>query len=258
MEEGQHMGDNITYISSWIWKKPSPSRSQAGSTLCREHFYMQHILVYRISQGTLSTQLQVTMTTVRHRRSQQCLQNWSLRCIGSLLCRSRLPFLIHWGAEEKTQHHSSTNPQVFNSIVSVSESLPWATSNGNPSSHFHSTCLALKSLLDSDVVLAGNTRSHVPQAALLLISSLNSCSKVCLNATCKKKSAWCEDLRGIVAFPLSESHSCATRPAAHAPLTPHAPVSINMLRDGSFTDTLPSSAPLKCNCVSTGWKEALI
>lgn len=74
---------------------------------------------------------------------------------------------------------------------------------------------------------------------------------------CRKESVRCEDLRGIVAFPLSESHSCATRPAAHAPLTPHAPVSINVFRDGSFTDTLSSSAPLKCNCVSRVWKGAL-
>lgn len=224
--------------------------------MCSTSWCTEYLRVlYQHNYRTLWPLSDTISQACRHRRNQQCLQNWSLRRIGSLLCRSRLPFLIHCSGEEKTQHHSSANPQVFNSIVSISESLQWATSNGNPSSHCHSTCLAPKSLLDSDLVLAGNTRCRVPQAALLLISSLNSCSKVCLNATRKKKSAWCEDLRGVVAFPLSESHSCATRPAAHAPLTPHAPVSINMLRDGSFTDTLPSSAPLKCNCVSTGWRK---
>lgn len=117
-----------------------------------------------------------------------------------------------------------------------------------------------ESLQDFDLVLAACEQeiSFVLCTALLPISSLHSCSKDHLSAICKEKSAWCEDLRGIVAFPLSESHSCATRPAAHAPLTPHAPISIDMLRDRSFTDALPSSAPLKCNCVSTGWKEALI
>lgn len=52
------------------------------------------------------------------------------------------------------------------------------------------------------------------------------------------------DIRWIVTFPLSELDSSTTGPAAHAPLAPWAPVSINMLRDGSLANTLACPAPL--------------
>lgn len=73
----------------------------------------------------------------------------------------------------------------------------------------------------------------------------------------EKEPGWCEDLRGVVTFPLPEAHPGAAGPAAHAPLAPRAPVPIHVLRDGGFTDTLPSSAPLQGNHVSTAWEEAL-
>lgn len=73
----------------------------------------------------------------------------------------------------------------------------------------------------------------------------------------QKEAGWCEDLRGVVTFPLPEAHPCSARPAAHAPRAPHAPVPVHVLRDGGFTDTLPSSAPLQGNHVSTAWGEAL-
>lgn len=53
------------------------------------------------------------------------------------------------------------------------------------------------------------------------------------------------DLRRVVAFPLPEAGSRATRAAAHAPAAPQAPVSIHVLRDGRLVHTLPRAAPLK-------------
>ena len=53
------------------------------------------------------------------------------------------------------------------------------------------------------------------------------------------------DLRRVVAFPLPEAGSRATRAAAHAPGAPQAPVPVHVLWDGRLVHTLPSAAPLK-------------
>lgn len=53
------------------------------------------------------------------------------------------------------------------------------------------------------------------------------------------------NLRGVVTFPLPEAGSRPTRPAAHAPRAPGAPVSVHVLRDGCLAHALPCAAPLK-------------
>lgn len=155
----------------------------------------------------------------------------------------------------------SAQLHVSNSTLSTFESLQWETSKGDLSSHFHRTYF--KSLQDSDLVIAA-CESEIPQGfctALLPLSPLYSCRKGGPRGkrlpAWLKEPGWCEDLRGVVTFPLPEAHPCSARPAAHAPLAPHAPVPVHVLRDGGFTDTLPSSAPLQGNQVSTAWEEAL-
>lgn len=99
------------------------------------------------------------------------------------------------------------------------------------------------------------------RASAQLCCPLFSCSKGCPRGkrlpARQKEPGWCEDLRGVVTFPLPEAHPCSARPAAHAPLAPHTPVPVHVLRDGGFTDTLPSSTPLQGKHVSTAWEEAL-
>lgn len=214
---------------------------------------IQHILTYRASQGALPTQLWDTLTIVSHCIASQALskhplQNSSLRHIGSLWSADPdQPLFIHCSAGGETQH------QFFlpNYKYLIQLYLSLETSKGDSSSHFHR--MYLKSLQDSDLVITA-CEWEIPQGfctALLPISPLYSCSKGCPRGKSlpawPKEPGWCEDLRGVVTFPLPEAHSCPAGPAAHAPLAPHAPVPVHVLRDGGFADTLPSSAPLQGN-----------
>lgn len=123
--------------------------------MCTEYspFHMQYVLMYTVSLKVLDQHCYMTLLPLpatlllprgRGKASTACKTDL-LSCWLSLLCRSRLPCLIHCSAEEKTQHYFSAKLQVLNSVVSAFESLHWATSNGNPSSHFHTTCFAASS-----------------------------------------------------------------------------------------------------------------
>lgn len=146
----------------------------------------------------------------------------------------------------------SAKLQVFNSTVSTSESLQWETSKSDPSNHFHRTT---------------SSHSRIPTCSLQLVNekSVRASAQLCCPLVPvplqqglprrQKEAGWCEDSRGVVAFPLPEAHARPACPAAHAPLAPHAPVAVHVLRDGRFTDTLPSSAPLQGNHVSTAGRK---
>lgn len=264
-DEGLH--ERLYHLHFFLKKSEKVNSKYPLYCVCRilSFSYVIHPDVQNISQGTWSTLLHDTMTTVGHsfasrrqRQSQHCLQNWSLRHIGSV-CSVDPDYPVSFTAVLKRKHSIFSLPnyrswiQLYLHLNHCIGPLPMVTPEAISTQRALLQVVAL-AFWFSLCCWWTSSFLHLPHSSaahfftVLLQQGL---------PRCYMQEEISEDLRGIVAFPLSESHSCATCPAAHAPLTPHAPVSINMFRDGSFTDTLPSSAPLKCNCVSRVWKGAL-
>lgn len=195
----------------------------------------------------------VSHCTAPQAQNKQSLQNWSRRHIGSLW-QTQISLSSFTVVLKGNQSISfSAKLHISNSTVSIFESLQWETSKGDPWTT-EPTPGFWPAACEWEI-------SQGICTALLLISPLFSCSRGCPRGerlpVRPKEAGWCEDLRGVVTFPLPEAHPCSARPAAHAPRAPHAPVPVHVLRDGGFTDTLPSSAPLQGNHVSIAWGEAL-